>query len=323
MSEMAVSAIRGPILGTASLLDLDPELFDALDAPARAAARRHAVVRVARLEPGSWDPAALTESATRPFAALASGGVLISEVLLGASVAADLIGPGEIIDVGAVDADFLPAARRWSAAEPVTLAILDAHLLPVMRAWPSVAAALTTRATARARRLEIQRAISQLPQIEERLIAFFGHLAERFGRVTADGVVVPVALTHQMLGRLVGARRPTVSLALKELTESGTLVRRGDGAWLLAHRALGPLAADVDARPAPRAADAVTVPLPPQPAPVQPQVTIGDLRSLTVRCEALKQLSTDLHQRSEQTILETIATRESVQAARRQRSRAA
>jgi CRP/FNR family transcriptional regulator, cyclic AMP receptor protein len=46
-------------------------------------------------------------------------------------------------------------------------------------------------------------------------------------------VVVPLALTHRILGQLVGARRPTVSTALSELAERGELVRRPDGSWLL------------------------------------------------------------------------------------------
>jgi hypothetical protein len=44
---------------------------------------------------------------------------------------------------------------------------------------------------------------------------------------------VPLALTHRILGQLVGARRPTVSTALAELAERGELIRRPDGSWLL------------------------------------------------------------------------------------------
>jgi len=47
-----------------------------------------------------------------------------------------------------------------------------------------------------------------------------------------------------MIGHLVGAQRPTVSLALHALAEAG-LLRRGDtGAWTLGHNALATLAAD-------------------------------------------------------------------------------
>ena len=45
--------------------------------------------------------------------------------------------------------------------------------------------------------------------------------------------MIPLALTHRILGQLVGARRPTVSTALSELAERDELVRRPDGSWLL------------------------------------------------------------------------------------------
>jgi hypothetical protein len=50
--------------------------------------------------------------------------------------------------------------------------------------------------------------------------------------VTLDGVVVPVRLTHDMIGRLVGAHRPSVTTAVSELTREGRIARLPDG-WLL------------------------------------------------------------------------------------------
>jgi CRP-like cAMP-binding protein len=59
------------------------------------------------------------------------------------------------------------------------------------------------------------------------------HIAERAGRVTSDGTLIPIRLTHEALGKLVGARRPTVSLAMKELDAAGRVRRLADGTWLL------------------------------------------------------------------------------------------
>jgi hypothetical protein len=52
--------------------------------------------------------------------------------------------------------------------------------------------------------------------------------------------MLPLALTHETLGGLVGARRPTVTLALRELTERGALVHQSPG-WLLLEAPLAPL----------------------------------------------------------------------------------
>ena len=47
-------------------------------------------------------------------------------------------------------------------------------------------------------------------------------------------MTVRLALTHGLIGRLVGARRPTVSLALATLAEHGQLRSTGKGEWRLA-----------------------------------------------------------------------------------------
>jgi hypothetical protein len=78
-------------------------------------------------------------------------------------------------------------------------------------------------------------------------------LADRWGRVTLDGVVVPVRLTHDMIGRLVGAHRPSVTTALSELSRAGRISRLPDG-WLL--RGDPPSAAIARPTPAPRRAQA-------------------------------------------------------------------
>ena len=56
--------------------------------------------------------------------------------------------------------------------------------------------------------------------------------ARRWTRVTSDGVRVRLPLTHQTLGQIVGACRPTVSLALGQLSARGEVRRQGDE-WVL------------------------------------------------------------------------------------------
>jgi CRP-like cAMP-binding protein len=102
-----------------------------------------------------------------------------------------------------------------------------------MTQYPEITATLLERLSERSLRLATTQAISQLTGVDRRLQALFWHLAERWGRVSPDGVIVPLALTHQILGQLVGARRPSVSSALSELATRGELVRRPDRSWLL------------------------------------------------------------------------------------------
>jgi len=57
-------------------------------------------------------------------------------------------------------------------------------------------------------------------------------LAERWGRVSPEGVRVPVSLPHRTLATLVGARRPSVTTALTALAREGLVERTPEG-WLL------------------------------------------------------------------------------------------
>jgi hypothetical protein len=67
---------------------------------------------------------------------------------------------------------------------------------------------------------------------------------------------MPLALTHETLGALVGARRPTVTLALRKLTDDGALVAQDPG-WLLV--APPPEPAEPRHRVAPAAPDELPV----------------------------------------------------------------
>jgi CRP/FNR family transcriptional regulator, cyclic AMP receptor protein len=86
------------------------------------------------------------------------------------------------------------------------------------------------------------------------LLTLFWHLAERWGRVTPDGVLLPLTLSHRMLGQLVGARRPTVSTALGALTRAGEVSRALDGTWLLTGSPVGTPVAQVSTFVPPRRA---------------------------------------------------------------------
>jgi hypothetical protein len=89
------------------------------------------------------------------------------------------------------------------------------------------------RLTLRARWLAFALAVSHVRRIDDRLLLLFWHLADRRGRMTGEGVVVPLRLSHQAIATLIGAQRPTVSTALGQLRERGLLERTADDAWLL------------------------------------------------------------------------------------------
>jgi CRP/FNR family transcriptional regulator, cyclic AMP receptor protein len=217
------------------LLEADPDLGALLSPTRRADAERDLVVRTHRLSVGPWDVARLTAASQDHVGLLILEGVLSRELVVADHVSAELLGPGDLVRPwqGGSRASLLPVDALWSVLSSLTVAVLDRRFAAEAARYPEITAVLFDRLSERSVRLATTQAISQLTRVDRRLKALFWHLAERWGRVSGEGVVVPLALTHRILGQLVGARRPTVSTALSELAEREELVRRADGSWLL------------------------------------------------------------------------------------------
>jgi CRP-like cAMP-binding protein len=76
-------------------------------------------------------------------------------------------------------------------------------------------------------------ATTQARRADVRLRTLFWHLADRWGRMTPDGVRLELPVTHAVIARLTGLRRPTVSLNLAKLEAAGEIVRVGKSQWVL------------------------------------------------------------------------------------------
>jgi CRP/FNR family transcriptional regulator, cyclic AMP receptor protein len=211
-----------------ALLEADPDFRHAAPAGDETAARRLVVAPRLDLPSGPWSVADAGSDAAPVTGAVVIAGVLQHDLRAGDRVATQLIGPGDVVDPWS-------AAGRWSVLrEPVTLAILDARFGEAVRRWPALAAVVQRKLCERADRLTAHAAILQLPAVEDRIMGVLWELADRFGRVRPDGVVVPLRLTHQLIGQLVGAQRPTVSLALRALADADRVARAEDGTLVLA-----------------------------------------------------------------------------------------
>lgn len=218
--------------GIVSLLDVDPDLAGALDPIAAQRAAREVVAPRLVLPAGTWDPAGPAPG-DHPWAVLVVRGMLLRQCTMLGRTCSQFLGAGDVLALGESE---IAGAVTCQALGPVTLAVLDDSVLDAVQRWPTLAAGLVLRGARWAERtLELQ-AISGLPRAEDRIERVLAHLAARWGRVTPDGVVLPLPLTHAELGRLVGARRPTVSLALRVLADEGAVRSHPDG-WLLRHGA--------------------------------------------------------------------------------------
>jgi CRP-like cAMP-binding protein len=230
---MATEAREEPAIRWERLLDLDRDLAEALGDDIAAKARDRIGVATVALGEGSWEPQAVVAVGRRPFVLMVCEGLIVRELDLAGTLTADLLGPGDLVAVNPESEALLATGERWHVSARAKIAVLDDRVLPALHAWPALASLLIARAARQAARAAEQRAISQLPRVDLRIRAMLWHLAERWGRMAPSGVVVPLDLTHSAVGRLVGARRPTVTLALSKLARDGAVIRRDDGSWVL------------------------------------------------------------------------------------------
>jgi CRP-like cAMP-binding protein len=222
--------------GTVCVIDADPGLLDPVDF----GARRRLVARTLAVRPGGWAP--LRGELPRDFdgwlGLLVLDGLLVRQTQVNGLRCAELLGPGDVLrpwDDRGAEATLVTDAQ-WRVLEPAQLALLDAGFARRAAPWPALQAELMRRLLGRSRSLSILLALTQARRAEVRLRMLFWHLADRWGRVTPDGIVLPLNLTHSVIAQLTGLRRPSVSLTLAELERSGEIVRESRQRWLIAHQ---------------------------------------------------------------------------------------
>jgi CRP/FNR family transcriptional regulator, cyclic AMP receptor protein len=212
-------------------LQEDSELAEAIDPGHRAAAVGALAARELDIPAGVWagDPLVIDGG----VGLLVLEGVLIRRLGINGRFSAELLGEGDILrSVGEEELSPLQMSSGWLILEPARLAVLDERFARQLAAFPRLAGRLFGRSVLRTRQLAVNMAIVHQARVDVRLHMLLWHLAGRWGRVRADGVLVPLRLTHAILADLVAARRPTVTSALTELGREG-LVQSVQEGWLL------------------------------------------------------------------------------------------
>ena len=213
------------------LLEADPDLGADLSSENFERARAAISAAVMDLSPGSWLPHDGRSAANDDLGMLVLGGALTRDVVIADRACAELIGQGDLIrpshhlGLGAP----VPSHVQWQVRTPTTVARIDRRVLVATARFPEVIAALSLRGVARAQTLAVALAISHMPGIKLRLLALLWHVADRFGRVGEVAVTIELPLTHRLLSRMVGASRPTVSSAMRELEVEARIAKRAGG----------------------------------------------------------------------------------------------
>jgi len=211
------------------VLDEDKDLARDLTFAEMTQAVRASTVEVQLVRAGPWNP----ENAgydEQGIGLLILDGFIQRQVMLAQRSSTELLGNGDLLRPWQRDdASTVPVDARWTVSRATRIAVLDREFTQRMTAWPSVLGELCGRAVRRSRTLGLLGALADVPGVPLRLALLFWHLADRWGYLTVGGAVVPLRLSHETLGDLVGAQRPTVSRCLGQMTRSGVLRSTQDG----------------------------------------------------------------------------------------------
>lgn len=214
------------------LLSEDKALARCVPAAERAAAEAQLVARTITVAPGELNPPAMAADAST-FALLLTSGLLRADVDFAGRRTSETLVPGDVLLPHQPRPDGFRTQRRVTALSWATFALLDRRFMRVAAHWPQLMVELHQRLADQEHRIAVNGAIGQLPRTDDRILSAFRHLAFRLGEDATDGVILPVPMTHAEIGQMIGASRPTVSLALTRLATEGRLERRTDGSWLL------------------------------------------------------------------------------------------
>lgn len=221
------------------LLQRDAELARALmpGVPTASSGPRASLsAAVLRLDRGAWEPDQ-HEPSDGHLGLLVLDGLIGRRVLVperGRSL--ELLGKGDLFrpwEDNEADDSASFSRLTWTVIEPATVAVLDQSVSARVRQAPQLLESLTDRALRRSRRLAVSAAIANTVGVEDRLLLSLWQLAELWGRKAPGGALLPFRLSHQTLADLVGARRPTVTLALGNLIEREAVRRSDSGEWIL------------------------------------------------------------------------------------------
>ncbi len=207
-----------------SLLDLDRGLAAALPDGQRERARAALRARTRTLERGAWDAIGDYGDRASWMGLLVTDGFLSRRTTCGEETVGEIVGPGDLLRPWDHDAEYpvvdgISTTRQVLAA--MTIAIIDEDLATRIAAWPQLTVAILARIGRRDRWLALRLLVSQLPGLELRVLYLLWHIAERWGEAGEGVLRIPAPLTHEHIGELIGAQRPSVSNAVSALREKG------------------------------------------------------------------------------------------------------
>lgn len=216
------------------VLESDPELAEDLSEEQRRRAGSQAYADSRCYIRGQW-PIPTDIDPVGSLGLLILRGYIARLLTVAGYTSAELLGPSDLLQ------PWLPPPFEqsqqvtvdWTVVQRMRVAVLDRSFVVRMGSWPEVLTALSRRVALRTHWLAFQLALAAQRRMDDRVLLMLWQFAQRWGTVTPNGVLLDLPLTHELLASIIGARRPSVSAAVRRLVERGELSPRPRSRWLL------------------------------------------------------------------------------------------
>jgi hypothetical protein len=204
--------------------------------PSTGSIGRRLTARVLEIPRGQFDPDSIARTPDEWLGLLVLDGLMAVGLESGRAQASWLVGGEDLVRPWSMhEPSSLIAEPSWRALKPTRLALLDGDFNRRIVGIPVIVGELVKRAAQTTHWLMAKSLVTASPVVEDRLLLLFALLSERWGRVRADGVWLDLPVTHELLAHMCGARRPSVTTALRGLRENGLVDCTRRGCWLLRH----------------------------------------------------------------------------------------
>lgn len=140
---------------------------------------------------------------------------------------------GDVLAEGAFLGERTAEVTATCLVPCVTCELTEAVLATLAQERPGLGMAIIQGLTAQIRWLSERVGTLSEPTLEERTYAVLANVACKLGRAHPRGRLIEVPLSHEEIGRLVGAHRVSVTRAMARLRRAGRLLRGAQGILLV------------------------------------------------------------------------------------------
>ncbi len=152
----------------------------------------------------------------------------------GSEVTLDFRKEGDFIGESILLGQEVYPLSAWALEDTITCGFKIKHFNELVLANPDIGLKVIQSMSAKMSSMTDRLESMTENSLENRLYSVLSNVAKEHGTMVDDGLVIKFTLTHEDLGFLVGAHRVSITKAMRSLTHSGKVIKKGNK-FILSH----------------------------------------------------------------------------------------